>query len=185
MRTALVALAWLLGAGALLAGLFLLSFRTGFRPVLDAVRRFNRGFNNPRQMRTAGQPGSYAGIVEHVGRRSGTTYRTPIGIVRTDDGLLVTLPYGTGTDWLRNVRAAGTATVTVEGEVIEVDQPRIVSREAVAEHLSPGDARTATLFGIDDFLLLHERSSTPLPSSASARGSADDESTDAPTTPTA
>jgi deazaflavin-dependent oxidoreductase (nitroreductase family) len=44
-------------------------------------------------------------IVEHVGRRSGKTYRTPVSVFRTRDGVAILLPYGTDRDWVRNVQA--------------------------------------------------------------------------------
>ena len=66
---------WLLIAvGAPAAGLIilLLAFVFGMRAkspvVLRAVRRFNRRFMNPGQMKTAGTPGAYAGVIRHVVR---------------------------------------------------------------------------------------------------------------------
>ena len=91
---------WLLMAvGALVAGLILLllAFVLGMRAkspvVLRAVRRFNRRFMNPRQMKTAGTPGAYAGVILHVGRRSGRVYETPVGPFATNDGFVIALPY--------------------------------------------------------------------------------------------
>jgi deazaflavin-dependent oxidoreductase (nitroreductase family) len=38
------------------------------------------------------------GILEHVGRKSGKPYRTPLSVFSTDDGVAVLLTYGpTGT----------------------------------------------------------------------------------------
>jgi hypothetical protein len=79
--------------GALSLGLvavavsFLLGMRARSRPLLDAVRRFNRAVSNPRQMRSAGTPGAYAAVIRHTGRTSGRPYATPIGAV-TQDGIL-------------------------------------------------------------------------------------------------
>ena len=100
---------------AVVAGLvsvFLVGMRRKSPPVVDAVRRFNKAVSNPKQMATVGTPGAYASIIEHVGRRSGATYRTPIGTQAVPDGFLVTLPYGTRADWVQNVLAAGQAVVT-------------------------------------------------------------------------
>ena len=47
------------------------------------------------------------GVLVHVGRRSGRTYRTPINAFRTRGGYVFALTYGADTDWLRNVRARG------------------------------------------------------------------------------
>ncbi|HET6317792.1 MAG TPA: nitroreductase family deazaflavin-dependent oxidoreductase, partial [Chloroflexota bacterium] len=47
------------------------------------------------------------GVLVHRGRRSGKTYRTPVVVRPTADGFIIPLPWGEGTDWCRNVRAAG------------------------------------------------------------------------------
>jgi hypothetical protein len=71
--------------GALFLGLvaaaiaFMLGMRARSRPLLDAVRRFNRAVANPRQMRSAGTPGAYASVIRHTGRTSGRPYATPVG----------------------------------------------------------------------------------------------------------
>ena len=117
-------------AGALsiaAASVWFLGMRRKWGPVLDAQRRINRALMNPRQLRTAGHPGAYAGVVHHVGRRTGTAHRTPVAPYPTDDGFVVALPYGTRPDWVRNVLAAGTARIEHEGRTFEVVEPRIVA----------------------------------------------------------
>src|SRR5438270_13401484 len=49
------------------------------------------------------------GVLEHRGRRSGKVFRTPVVVRRAadGDGFIVPMPWGLGTDWYRNVRAAG------------------------------------------------------------------------------
>jgi len=50
------------------------------------LARFNRYFTNPIQRMWAGWvPGM--GIIEHVGRRSGKQYRTPVNVFTTEDGI--------------------------------------------------------------------------------------------------
>lgn len=70
----------LIGTGAV-GGLlwlgFVVAFGTRFRPVQDRIRRLNRALLNPRQLRTAGQPGASASAIDHVGRTGGRPYRTP------------------------------------------------------------------------------------------------------------
>ena len=73
---------------------------------------------NPRQLRRAGRPGAYASIIRHLGRRTGRPYETPVGVVADGDGFLIVLPYGRGTQWLRNVLAAGEATLVTEGRTV-------------------------------------------------------------------
>ena len=142
---------------AVVAGLvsvFLVGMRRKSPPVVDAVRRFNKAVSNPKQMATAGTPGAYASIIEHVGRRSGATYRTPIGTQAVPDGFLVTLPYGTRADWVQNVLAAGQAVVTADGETVPVDHPEILSAADVADQLPPNEQRLLKLFNVEQFLRL-------------------------------
>lgn len=134
----------------------LLSLRTGWDPGVTAIRRFNRRFMNRRQMKTAGQPGSYAAVIRHVGRNTGTPYETPVGVVDTADGLVVALPYGTSPDWLKNVRAAGSAELVHEGRTIQVTNPEVVPSGDVDAHASRFDRILQRLYGVDLALRLHE-----------------------------
>lgn len=47
------------------------------------------------------------GRVVHVGRRSGRVYRTPVNLFRHGNRAVLAMTYGTETDWLKNVLAAG------------------------------------------------------------------------------
>lgn len=131
---------------------FALSFRTKFAPVQDGIRRMNRRLLNPRQLRTAGQPGAWASVVRHVGRTSGTGYRTPVVAVPTDAGFVMALPYGPRADWVRNVMAAGSATIEHEGGTVAVEQPELVGPADVDPLFPPGQQRTHRRYGVDDFL---------------------------------
>ena len=48
--------------------------------------------------------------------------------------------YGAHSDWVRNVLAAGSAQLTVDGRELELSAPRVVSREA-ARGLLPGSTK--------------------------------------------
>jgi hypothetical protein len=76
-RTARLVGAVSLGLGAVAVAV-MLGMRARYRPLLDAVRRFNRAVSNPRQMQSAGTPGAYASVTRHTGRTSGRPYATPI-----------------------------------------------------------------------------------------------------------
>lgn len=146
-------------AGVLVMGIGLwvalvVSMRTQYRPALDAIRRMNRRFANPRVMRTAGRPGASASVIHHVGRSTGRPYATPIAVLDTDDGFVVALPYGTRPDWLKNVRAAGTAVIDREGRTYSVTDPQVVRAADVDRYLRSKDRRNNRIFGIDQFLVL-------------------------------
>jgi deazaflavin-dependent oxidoreductase (nitroreductase family) len=144
--------------GALFLGLliilvvFLLGMRTKSPPVLNAVRRFNRAIVNPRQMKSAGEPGAYASVVRHRGRTSGRAYQTPVGAEATDDGFVIALVYGANADWLKNVLASGSATLVHDGHAYQVDQPEIIPMQAAVDHFAAKDQRSFRRFGVDQAL---------------------------------
>lgn len=120
---------------------------------LALIRRFNRRFTNRRALRSAGEPGSGYSVVRHVGRRSGASYATPVGVYPMGDAFLVFLPYGAGADWVRNIRAAGTAELVTDGRTHRV-VPRFAEPAEALPHLSAGDRRIVRLFRVTDFLVL-------------------------------
>jgi deazaflavin-dependent oxidoreductase (nitroreductase family) len=121
--------------------------RSGVRWTSVKTRRFT--------IRNAGTPGAYATIVRHVGRKSGRPYETPVRAAMSDDGFVITLPYGDDADWVKNVIAAGTATLVFEGAEVEVDKPEIVRGTDDAQLFAARDQRTQRLFGVDEYLHFH------------------------------
>ncbi|MBL8778214.1 MAG: nitroreductase family deazaflavin-dependent oxidoreductase [Acidimicrobiales bacterium] len=145
--TVLLILGVLLAALLALAVVWFVGMRTKWPPVRDFQRRVNRRVFNPRQMRTAGTAGAYAGIVRHVGRRSGRAYETPVVPLPTEDGFVILLPYGDRPDWVRNVLAAGGATIVHEGETYTVTAPELLDTADSGHEFSPSEQREIRLFG--------------------------------------
>lgn len=116
------------------------------------LARFNRHVTNPIQRRWAGRIPAHA-IIEHVGRRSGRAYRTPVMAFRTPDGGFVFLVgYGTQSDWVRNLLAAGGGTVEHRGRRYQVSDPTLVPAPGGRE-LLPAPLRLITrLTGSGDVL---------------------------------
>ena len=143
----------LAGSGLLLA-VFTVAFRTKFGPLHAAIRRFNRDVTNPRQLQRAGHPGAWASVVHHVGRTTGSSYRTPVVALPTDDGFLFALPYGPRADWVRNVLAAGSTTLDHDGQTTQVTRPTLVPADE-ANHLLPRkQQRMHRIYGVEDFLVV-------------------------------
>src|SRR3954454_14215409 len=97
------------------------------------LARFNRYFTNPIQRMWAGYAPTM-GILEHVGRKSGKPYRTPLTVFTTDDGIAILLTYGPDRDWLKNVVAAGGANVQRHGKTFAVNAPRVTTMGVAAPH---------------------------------------------------
>jgi deazaflavin-dependent oxidoreductase (nitroreductase family) len=150
----------ILGSMAI-ALVYVLGMRAKSPLVLRPLVRLQRAIINPRQMRSAGTPGAYAAVIRHRGRISGQPYETPVGAVPTDDGFLIALVYGSRTNWLRNVLAAGSATIVHEGHTYAVDEPEIVPMRTVGERFTAGDQRGFRWLGIDQALRVRSLGSHP------------------------
>ncbi|SOX54380.1 nitroreductase family deazaflavin-dependent oxidoreductase, partial [Mycobacterium ahvazicum] len=120
--------------------------------VLDDVRVFNKRLLNPLMLHMAGRKHWYASVIEHTGRHSGKQYTTPVVTERVSGGFIVPLPYGTDVDWLRNVLAAGHATIRADGRSYRVVEPEIISAESAAAELRPERRRTYDLFKVKNYL---------------------------------
>jgi deazaflavin-dependent oxidoreductase (nitroreductase family) len=149
--------ALLTGAASLL-GLLVVGLRRKSAVVMNLLRRISRDRFNPAQLRSAGTAGAYASIVEHTGRVSGRPYRTPVAVRAVDDGFVISLTYGTRADWVRNVLAAGSATLVTEGETHEIDDIRLVPIEEAGSWFSAKDRRIFRLLAIEHCLRLTPRS---------------------------
>jgi len=99
------------------------------------LARFNRHVTNPIQKIWAGYAPMF-GILEHVGRRSGKQYRTPLNVFTTDDGFAILLTYGPDRDWLKNFAAAGNARMKRHGRTFVVADPRVVTKAEAAPHVT-------------------------------------------------
>ena len=65
---------------------------------------------------------------------------------------MIALPYGSGTDWLKNVMASGSATIVHEGGTYRVDQPELVPAAMAAPFMGAKEQRELRRFGIDQCL---------------------------------
>jgi deazaflavin-dependent oxidoreductase (nitroreductase family) len=155
-----------------IAVLFVLGMRTKSPLVLRPLIAFSRAVLNPRQMERAGRPGAFASIIRHRGRRTGRAYETPVGVIPAGpDEFLIILPYGPRTQWLRNVLAAGEATLVTEGRTVRVDRPTVIPTRDVADLFSASDRRSVRLLATDDCLRLHrvaEMAEVPEPTAPDA-----------------
>lgn len=135
---------------------FFLGMRARSRLVRGVMIWFTRTVMNPRQMKSAGTPGAYAAVIRNRGRVSGKDYQTPVGAVVSDDGFVIALPYGTQSNWVRNVLAAGSATLVHEGHTYAVDRPQIVPMAGVESCFSKTDQRAQRMTRVDQCLRLHK-----------------------------
>jgi deazaflavin-dependent oxidoreductase (nitroreductase family) len=68
--------------------------------------------------------------IHHQGRRSGKPYMTPASARLDDTTFWIPLTFGQGSDWCRNVRAAGGCTITWKGVDYRAARPVVIDRAA-------------------------------------------------------
>ena len=110
----------------------------------QGLARFNRHVTNPIQRMWAGWLPLF-GIVEHVGRRSGKPYRTPVNVfsatVDGKPGVAILLPYGPDRDWLKNLTAANGGRMRRNGKDFRISDPHVVTKAEAAAHVARGWGR--------------------------------------------
>ncbi|UWZ35401.1 nitroreductase family deazaflavin-dependent oxidoreductase [Dactylosporangium roseum] len=107
----------------------------------------NKRLFNPRAIAGGRWP-----VLLHVGRVSGATCRTPIDAHPVEGGYLFVLVYGSRSDWVRNVLAAGGARLQVGGREVELAAPRLVGESEAFRALPDTVARPPRLLRITEFL---------------------------------
>lgn len=95
------------------------------------LARFNRRVTNPVQRLWAGWAPTM-GILEHVGRKSGKQFKTPLTVFSTGDGVAILLTYGPNRDWLKNITAANGGRIRRYGKTFAVTEPQVMPKAEAA-----------------------------------------------------
>jgi deazaflavin-dependent oxidoreductase (nitroreductase family) len=101
------------------------------------MRRVNRVFTNPLLGTVAWLLPPLA-VVQHVGRKSGRHYRTPVVAFRTATGFVIPMTYGRDVDWARNLVKARGGSLVQMGRHFALRNPHVVGGAAAAPHLPAG-----------------------------------------------
>jgi deazaflavin-dependent oxidoreductase (nitroreductase family) len=89
----------------------------------DPVRSLaNRGF-----LTISGRWLRAYSIVRHVGRTSGRAYQNPVSAYPLGDGFVIPVLYGTQSQWVRNVMAAGRFTLRTKGRDYLLERPELIA----------------------------------------------------------
>ncbi len=116
-------------------------------PIPRWVAQVNKRVLNKREIERGVRP-----VLTHVGRTSGRSYQTPLDAHPVEGGYLMAAVYGSSSDWVRNVMAAGSARLTVAGEVYELVSPRLVTRRVAAQLLEDSSALPSGIWQVKEFL---------------------------------
>ncbi len=116
-------------------------------PVPRWVTQVNkRGFN-----RLVLKRGTWPVLI-HVGRSSGKTYQVPPDAHPVDNGYIFILVYGSGSDWVKNVLAAGTASLKIGGDELELVSARLVTEEAAWRQLPSATKAPPRFLRVSEYL---------------------------------
>lgn len=111
--------------------------------------QINKKLFNPGALEKGDWP-----VLRHVGRSSGRTHRTPLGVHRWDGGYMIVLVYGPKADWAQNVMAAGSATLEIDGDEVELANPRVVRLDEAFAKLTEEAKRPPRLLQISECLVM-------------------------------
>jgi deazaflavin-dependent oxidoreductase (nitroreductase family) len=92
---------------------------------LTPLRSFAIRYINPVSRRIAGSMPGFA-LLTYPGRKSGRTYHTPINVFRRGDDYVFALTYGSGSQWVKNVLAAGGCQMRRMGRDIKLVNPEVI-----------------------------------------------------------
>ena len=115
--------------------------------------QINKRVFNPRELKKGERP-----VLTHVGRSSGTVFKTPLDAHRVDGGYVFILVYGSKSDWVQNVLAAGSATLNISGQETHLTHPRVVTKDEVWHLVDPDTKEPPGLLRISEFLQMDDAS---------------------------
>ncbi len=116
-------------------------------PMPSWVGQVNKRVFNKLELRRGKRP-----VITHVGRSSGKTFHTPLDAHPVDGGFIFILMYGSGSDWVKNVLAAGTASLKVGDEHYQLTSPRLITKDAAWEELNPATKAPADFLKVSEYL---------------------------------
>jgi deazaflavin-dependent oxidoreductase (nitroreductase family) len=124
-------------------------------PLPRRLARFNLAVTNRVTGPFAGRLPGFA-VIEHIGRRTGRTRRTPVNLFRAGDRYVVALTYGRDSQWVRNVLAAGGCEALTHGRRVRLVDPDVVHDPGRTLVPRPVAVILAAI-GVEDFMTLRAR----------------------------
>ncbi len=113
--------------------------------------QINKRVFNPRELKKGDRP-----VLTHIGRSSGKVYETPLDAHRVDGGYIFILVYGSKSDWVQNILAAGSATLRNNSQETQLTNPRLVTKDEAWTQVDPGTKEPPGILRISEFLQMDE-----------------------------
>jgi len=121
-------------------------------PIPKWVAQVNKRTFNKMELKQGVRP-----VLTHVGRSSGKEYLVPLDAHPVDDGYIFIVMYGSGSDWVKNVLAAGNARLTIEGDEVELVNPRLVTKEDAWQQLPETTKAPPKFLRVTEYLQMDTR----------------------------
>jgi deazaflavin-dependent oxidoreductase (nitroreductase family) len=121
-------------------------------PITEAMRRITMLFGRATRPLAGRRWFTLWAVLVHRGRKSGLEYRTPIVARPTLDGFIIPLPFGAGTQWTKNLLAAGAGRLRWNGTEFEIRDPEIVDSADAARSFSRVQQAGIRAFGMKEFV---------------------------------
>ena len=135
--------------------LMMWAFKSRNPRVIGWLTWYHKHVTNPVWVRFFAGRSANSALLHHVGRKSGKAFVTPLTAHKSEDTIIIPMPYGTETDWLRNLQAAGQGVVELDNCSYSVDEPAVVPVDEVIPLVSPMVARIVQLYETEKALRLH------------------------------
>jgi deazaflavin-dependent oxidoreductase (nitroreductase family) len=128
-------------------------------PIPTAVTQLNKRLLNKALVHLAGH--GWFVEVEHVGRRSGHTYRVPIMAFDGGDVVTVALTYGPQVDWLANLRAAHGGRMHLRSQLLTLGEPRDLPEDEGRARMPQPPRAMLPVLGCHDYVEIPVLERTP------------------------
>jgi len=90
--------------------------------------KVNKRIFNPMELKRGKRP-----VLIHSGRMSGKTYYTPLDAHQVEGGYIFIVMYSSESDWVKNIQAAGGASLRIADVEQPLTNPRLISLEEAFE----------------------------------------------------
>ena len=112
----------------------------------------NKRVFNPRELKKGARP-----VLIHVGRSSAQVYETPLDAHAVEGGYIFILVYGSGSDWVQNILAAGAARLRIDGDEVELGSPRLVTKDVAWPQMPAQTTEPPGFLRVTEFLQMDLR----------------------------
>jgi deazaflavin-dependent oxidoreductase (nitroreductase family) len=121
------------------------------------IRPFVNRYLNRLTRPLAGKLPGFA-ILTHRGRTSGRTYQTPVNVFRRGDEYFFFLTYGSDSQWVKNVLAAGSCSIETRRQVVELVEPELVTDSELRPAPAPVRLIEQRIAGVTQYLRMRAAS---------------------------